>query len=107
MLPDRVSNPGPLTYESGALPIGLRVPAFKVQSHLLMWSLLLRGHMPLAATFLGSPGSRNSANEPVLRGQPVYLVSLVDHLTLLHSERPELLNVRKPTSGLQAVRNPR
>ena len=27
MLPDRVSNPGPLTYESGALPIVLRGPA--------------------------------------------------------------------------------
>ena len=27
MLPDRVSNPGPLTYESGALPISLRGPA--------------------------------------------------------------------------------
>ena len=27
MLPDRVSNPGPLTYESGALPIALRSPA--------------------------------------------------------------------------------
>ena len=27
MLPDRVSNPGPLTYESGALPIALRDPA--------------------------------------------------------------------------------
>ena len=27
MLPDRVSNPGPLTYESGALPIALRRPA--------------------------------------------------------------------------------
>ena len=27
MLPDRVSNPGPLTYESGALPIALRCPA--------------------------------------------------------------------------------
>ena len=26
MLPDRVSNPGPLTYESGALPIALRGP---------------------------------------------------------------------------------
>ena len=26
MLPDRVSNPGPLTYESGALPIALRDP---------------------------------------------------------------------------------
>ena len=24
MLPDRVSNPGPLTYESDALPIALR-----------------------------------------------------------------------------------
>ena len=30
MLPDRVSNPGPLTYESGALPIALRGP-FKCQ----------------------------------------------------------------------------
>ena len=27
MLPDRVSKPGPLTYESGALPIALRGPA--------------------------------------------------------------------------------
>ena len=26
MLPDRVLNPGPLTYESGALPIALRGP---------------------------------------------------------------------------------
>ena len=30
MLPDRVSNPGPLTYESGALPIALRGPAAAV-----------------------------------------------------------------------------
>ena len=27
MLPDRVSNPGSLTYESGALPIALRGPS--------------------------------------------------------------------------------
>ena len=27
MLPDRVSNPGPLTYESVLLPIALRGPA--------------------------------------------------------------------------------
>ena len=26
-MPDRVSNPGPLNYESGALPIALRGPA--------------------------------------------------------------------------------
>ena len=31
MLPDRVSNPGPLTYESGALPIALRGPAHKAE----------------------------------------------------------------------------
>ena len=31
MLPDRVSNPGPLTYESGALPIALRGPARRVK----------------------------------------------------------------------------
>ena len=33
MLPDRVSNPGPLTYESGALPIALRGPALVAHSH--------------------------------------------------------------------------
>ena len=30
MLPDRVSNPGPLTYESGALPIALCGLAIRV-----------------------------------------------------------------------------
>ena len=35
MLPDRVSNPGPLTYESGALQMALRGPAtcLNVQSN--------------------------------------------------------------------------
>ena len=31
MLPDRVSNPGPLIYESGALSIALRGPACFIQ----------------------------------------------------------------------------
>ena len=31
MWPDRVSNPGPPTYESGALPIALRGPANHVR----------------------------------------------------------------------------
>ena len=39
MLPDRVSNPGPLTYESGALPIALRGPA--VTSHRLQYNVIL------------------------------------------------------------------
>ena len=34
MLPDRVSNPGPLTYKSGALPTALRGPAD--HSHLVV-----------------------------------------------------------------------
>ena len=33
MLPDRVLNPGPLTDESGALPIALRGPARKQESY--------------------------------------------------------------------------
>ena len=33
MLPDRVSNPGPLTYESDALPIALPGPAYNVVIH--------------------------------------------------------------------------
>ena len=38
MLPDRVSNPGPLTYESGALPIALRGPAKNERSLSLSFS---------------------------------------------------------------------
>ena len=33
MLPDRVSNPGPLTCESGVLPIALCGPATTVDRH--------------------------------------------------------------------------
>ena len=39
MLPDRVSNPGPLTYESGALPIALRGPAFQTGIYSLFISV--------------------------------------------------------------------
>ena len=43
MLPDRVSNPGPLTYESGALPIALRSPAGKeVKLHVIYPSIILK-----------------------------------------------------------------
>ena len=38
MLPDRVSNPGPLTYESGVLPIALRGPAQNVVSRIRLTS---------------------------------------------------------------------
>ena len=38
MLPDRVSNPGPLTYESGALPIALRGPAMSSRTSKQRWA---------------------------------------------------------------------
>ena len=41
MLPDRVLNPGPLTYESGALPIALRGPATLIISALAEMQLKL------------------------------------------------------------------
>ena len=43
MLPDRVSIPGPLTYESGALPIALRGPARFILSFLFYsgWKILI------------------------------------------------------------------
>ena len=38
---DRVSNPGSLTYESGALPIALRGPATVVLLQLVIWTDIL------------------------------------------------------------------
>ena len=35
MLPNQVSNPGPLTYESGALPIALRGRALRYQTNII------------------------------------------------------------------------
>ena len=54
MLPDRVSNPGPLTYESGALPIALRGPAkrggnplsYSPPLHLMLLTSCLPHSMP-------------------------------------------------------------
>ena len=45
MLPDRVSNPGPLTYESGALPIALRGPALPLK----VYPLTLKAPITTAA----------------------------------------------------------
>ena len=39
MLPDRVSNPGPLTYESGALPIALRGPALFLNVNIMTYGI--------------------------------------------------------------------
>ena len=43
MWPDWVSNPGPLTYESGALPTGLRGPAPTVSKPLKFYCNFTKG----------------------------------------------------------------
>ena len=48
MLLDRVSNPGPLTYESGALPIALRGPARQIVDMLVV---INREHLPTIRSF--------------------------------------------------------
>ena len=50
MLPDRVSNPGPLTYESGALPIALRGPALRYVTIKLIIPLLTLRYMYITVT---------------------------------------------------------
>ena len=52
MLPDRVSNPGPLTYESGALSIALRGPAFSVCNKAFMICLREYSFTEIAKTGL-------------------------------------------------------
>ena len=49
MLPDRVSNPGPLTYESGALLIVLRGPA-KIEGTEKKQTTILKGTSTLTET---------------------------------------------------------
>ena len=68
MLPDRVSNPGPLTYESGALPIALRGPATE---------LLLMSVYPFASNITATTGLSDST--------ALYsVVKRVPHLIYVH-----------------------
>ena len=52
MLPDRILNPGPLTYESGALPIALRGPAILKRDFFGGWgNIVLEGKIPHTLEF--------------------------------------------------------
>ena len=50
MLPDRVSNLGPLSYESGALPIALRGPAAHDSRYPCLISTVVLNHSHLDCT---------------------------------------------------------
>ena len=76
MLPDRVSNPGPLTYESGALAIALRCPAtLYIQFHsylyimifprlyLFQWVHQICRALPVSLRYIGSGDERTGHNQ--------------------------------------------
>ena len=51
MWPDRVSNPGPLVYESGALPTAMRSPAFAFHKNISDFAMITCLHIAYASTF--------------------------------------------------------
>ena len=64
MLPDRVSNPGPLTYESDALPIALRGPAITyihTYIHTVVWTIPT--HLPVPKYFELTSSVQQSVGE--------------------------------------------
>ena len=66
MLPDRVSNPGPLTYETGALPIALRgSTSEKVNSGLTSHQLL--GHTAMRPWLRSSHPKDGRSGRSILR----------------------------------------
>ena len=86
MLPDQVSNPGPLTYESGALPIVLRGPAqvvFRYLSIVKVNKYFVRGSSYVIFKFPSffSVGVNSQSKESSLWCK-------YKHLTFLHSKRP-------------------
>ena len=61
MLPDRVSNPGPLTYESGALPIALRGPANNGDNSEIIFFLFLNENIQCDPSL--EPSHQDGSNE--------------------------------------------
>ena len=57
MLPDRLSNPGPLTYESGVLPIALCGPARSIQTEETKIKLLLNNRCVIRVYIVVTPSA--------------------------------------------------
>ena len=74
MLPDLVSNPGPLTYKSGALPIALRSPANMAGQISTSNTRLLDQRASFEPTELPGPNSDQVTRMPIqvtTRAQPL------------------------------------
>ena len=76
MLPDRVSNPGPLTYESGALPIALCGPAYASVDEQILGGEEVFKRLPVYDQIIKTPGSFKS-----LTYEAKYVHSLTDRFS--------------------------
>ena len=65
MWPDRVSNPGPLTYESGALPTALRGPALSCESAEMLLQFEVKSKQDLFRTFKLEESCRKGISETI------------------------------------------
>ena len=89
MWPDRVSNPGPLTYEPGALPTALRGPAFMKNNRQFIPYLSLSPFSLSESRYWDSADSLIRFNTAVLSSSP-------DHVNLQHYDA-DLFQARIPT----------
>ena len=69
MLPDQVSNPEPLTYESGALPTALRGPAYVRKKRLYEFGVFYCIVVCCIAIFLGVGRGGNTFWHSIIRLQ--------------------------------------
>ena len=83
MWPDRISNPGPLTYESGALPTALRSRAIRnsilihvcLKNHLLgSYFLALTRKINLVSEFCAHCGAKGGEGHGVGMGRETELI---------------------------------
>ena len=87
MWPDRVSNPGPLTYESGALPTTLRGPAALIVYLLISCGSGSHALIPYLQIYKNS-----SASKIIQRSRSIYLCSVMGQLSTSSLSRTTYVN---------------
>ena len=96
MWPDRVSNPGPPTYESGALPIALRGPAlirWKIKGEKQDW--VSRANLPLQRLKMSNVSYVSAMNG---EGRNMYTKAIQSFFYLSDDKRSSLFLFFLPVS---------
>ena len=110
MLPDRVSNPGPLTYESGALPIALRGPGCKHLNKTLTKTFfisMITSKLPKDVVIqLEIQKEEGRFNDYIVARERVELhVSATKSESAENHERPLMSSAEALVAGVQATGN--